>query len=405
MTGVINFLTGDTALLLSSSGSWSVASGNVSLSSVFSPSISSSVGSLRIEVTGLGSCSVRSGNFTIPNPYTGYRYKGFAQLRVPRAITATTKVIVVTIDETYEFSSTQVVQPGVWTLVAAYEEFPVVALNETATVSLELTFSGTPGLQVGDIVYVSSPGVVAPEAIGQSLFGVETFLRLPEYLRDADETQTNPTFPMYRFLDSVHRDSELVWRIWEGIRYIPPDNDLNESPKVSRLVDPSTAPLEYLSWLAGLRGVTLRDPSSGFTPWRNLEIGLDEDNSGQAEWNEWETVPDANNDSIVSWSEIENFSTDVVDIEERLRWQTQSAAYGLNGGTLGALIDAVKQRLGGTKSVTVENFVDSDPWKIKIVTLVDETLDVVNIGDSSASIIDIITGAIPAGFEVVHEAS
>lgn len=405
MAGVVNLLTGQTALLTSSVGLWTVVSGSASLSSVAFPSVASTVGSLQVDVASSGSVAVETGNFTIPLIYTGYRYKGFARVKTPRNLTVTTTVTIVTIDETYQFTSNQVAQAGVWTLVAAYEEIPIVLVGETATVSLRIQFSGSPSPQTGDIIYVSGPGVVAPEALGQSLFSVETFLRHPEYLRDADESQTNPTYPLYRFVDVCNRDSELLWRIWTGIRYIPPDNADGDLPKVSRLVDPQTAPLEYLAWLARLRGVTLRDPSTGFTPWRNLEIGLDIDDSGQAEWDEWETVPDANADTVVSWNEIEGFSTDVVDIEERLRWQTSSAAYGLNGGTFGIIVDAVKQRLTGTKSVTIEKFVDSDPWKIKVITLLGETPDVINVGDESASVIDIIQGAIPAGFEVLHEAA
>jgi hypothetical protein len=165
-------------------------------------------------------------------------------------------------------------------------------------------------------------------------------------------------------------------------------------------LEPSVASLPALRWLAQLLGVRFYDPSTGTTSWINLEVGLDQDGNGP-EWEEWESVPDTGDvGTDVSWEEIEAFAPGVSGFEELIRWQVETAYFGLRGGTKESVLETVKKVLTGTKyAVTV----DDTAWVIHVQTKQSETPDNTVIGAASPTIEEIVANTIPAGFEFLHE--
>ncbi len=163
--------------------------------------------------------------------------------------------------------------------------------------------------------------------------------------------------------------------------------------------------MEWLPWLAHLLGVQLRNPALGYSSWLSLQEAADVDSSGEAEWDEWQTAFDGPDGDVVSnWSEIEDAApTSKADVENFLRWQVSTAVYGLRAGSRASIIEAAKRVLRGDKWVEVQIHSGGNPWLIKIWTETAETPDVSGDGQSSPTVVDIVTPALPAGYRVVHE--
>jgi len=93
------------------------------------------------------------------------------------------------------------------------------------------------------------------------------------------------------------------------------------------------------------------------------------------------------------------------------RWQMSTGYYGIASGSRAAIISAAKQALHFTKdgetstyAVAVTTEYNGDPFAILVQTLVNETPDCENDGDSSYIVLDAVEPARPMGYKVFHEA-
>jgi P2-related tail formation protein len=116
---------------------------------------------------------------------------------------------------------------------------------------------------------VPAPDEVAPISLA-------TWARLPEAVREADEQIVDPIVgdhPFLRFLAAVADQLQPIVTLLERFTYTPPEDDgayvitrlpdgtrRVDSTDTSDLVDPATADLAWLPWLAQLVGVDL-DPA------------------------------------------------------------------------------------------------------------------------------------------------
>ena len=156
-------------------------------------------------------------------------------------------------------------------------------------------------------------------------------------------------------------------------------------------------------------------PATGFTAWNDLAYTFNGSTPEPLQnWGEWETEPDegalANNNDSTEWFEIEGFNPFPVSYVDYARWQVESAAFGLRGGTVAAIEGAAQQVLQGDKVVRVTANPGPDgtpdtgtrPWVFMVETLVAETPDLDMALRSSDTVLKAIQHTIPAGFAVYH---
>jgi hypothetical protein len=298
-----------------------------------------------------------------------------------------------------------------WTWVDVYDP-----TNNPSSGTLGATVEFTvDGLDAGEVLYLTAPVLTSPDMLADNTFTVEVWLRLPEYMRNADELQDSPDYPLLRFIDAAFGLAGQVEFVWDWIRYVPRDDGGDDGPSaVSRLVDPQWCCPQYLPWLARLVGVDLVDPASGFTSWDDLAASAYGSVPQPLEdWDEWETEPDtgelADGDGIAQWGEVEGFNPFPSTLVDYARWQIESKVFGLAGGTVAAIKAAAQQVLTGTKTVRVTANPDYQgnpnsgdrPWLILVETLVEETPDVKVASGVSPTVLRAIQPTIPAGFAVV----
>jgi hypothetical protein len=98
-------------------------------------------------------------------------------------------------------------------------------------------------------------------------------------------------------------------------------------------------------------------------------------------------------------------------VESYVRWQLSNGYYGRAAGTTEAIREAAKQVLHYTKNgnnstyfVSITAHYQSDPFKILIRTLLNETFDCESNGDESYALLDAVEMAKPMGYKIYHEA-
>lgn len=244
--------------------------------------------------------------------------------------------------------------------------------------------------------YIGNPSIISPWAVVYNTMARETWIRLPEYICDADLSRTELDRPLLRFIDVITSVAGQIYDTWSQYRWIPPEEN-NKSIKESELVTPSAVPPgreDILRWLVQIVGAKIVDPSTGLTPWQNLDFD-DNPATNDATWNLFTTgspLDIAPTDSVVSWLEIQNYDTVITNLDEFLRWQINSAAYGFRAGTKESIIDAAKQALSGNQTVTFVPHYNNDVWHIALYINSAE-------GDTT-EVTDTVLPAMPAGFEL-----
>lgn len=390
MGAIYNLISASNASFLSGIGSWTVSSGSATVAHTREFIRHPSSGSMRLTAANTSPVTLKLSSVSTGDDFDN-RTRFFVWVYAPRQITVTLGIDPSDLPSSFG----ALVVPGLnWSLCSI--DGP--ELNESTTFDLYVTFAG---LHTSDVVYMSEPTVILPDLIANNLFASETWIRLPEFMRDADEAQTEPDLPLLRFIDVLTSASNDVAVLWDGYRYIPPENGGENEP--ASLLDPSVASIETIRWLAQILGVKLFNPTSGTTSWYSLESGLDPD--GSPEWDDWETVPDTGDAGTdVSWDEIETFEpgglSSIIDL---LRWQVAYPYFGYKAGSKEAIVESVKQLLSGDRTVTFVTMVSGDAWKFKVQTKQSETPGSPSVGDSVQQILDIAENAMPAGFELVHE--
>lgn len=406
MPKVTNFLTGDNYALSTSAGGWGLAAPNANGTILVTGERQKFFGVNAIKITpnNVGPVSLRITGISVPIELTRAQFRGAAWIAASDDVIAKVTIFTSTLLGSASASAeTKVhgVHSNKWTLASVSQTERTIPDGQSATISMDITFHDDGNLNAlsASYIYFSSPILSSFDVIYAEYGVAETYWRLPEYLRTADEEQTDPPFPLYRFMDVAFRTLSDISAIWWNTAYFPPFDI--EDQKSSTLVTPNLADINTLRWLARILGVKIQNPPTGFTSWITLEQQLDTDVSGEATWTEWEVesaLPSG------SWATLEDLSPDTLDLESELKWQVDTAYYGINGGTYNALVAAAKRALTGSKLVTVTPRYGGDPWHIRLNTLVSQTPDVLSAGETSGSVLDFVSGTIPAGFQVSHVA-
>lgn len=411
MSRVVNFISGDSTDLASSIGGWSIVDGSGTLSISATKPDGAFITSLLVTPSTTDDLSIKLSGISVPSAYLGWTLSSYVRAWATYDTRVEITQVVKNAVGAQLSSTSQVVniRGQKWSLVKVVEPSVSAQVGQNSFVDITVKFSDRDSMTVltSPEVRITHPVTCTPNAIFDNTCVNEVYARLPLYLTEADETQDNPDFPLNRFMDVVFMELGDIYDLWETIRYVAPEDTTEE--KKSTLVDPLTADVTWLPWLAMILGISLSNFTTGFSSWAGLEAAVDSstyagNDDGIPQWSEWETSPDTGDvGSDVSWDEIETFAPDTVDYESDLRWQVNTAYYGINAGTKNALVYATQKVLTGTKTVTVESIADGDPWKIRVKTLTAETPDADSPGDTSATVLAVIEPTIAAGFEVVHE--
>jgi hypothetical protein len=390
---ITNYLSSATVNQSASTSGWVVTSGSATTINSATKQLYSGLNSLALTVENSNPLVLSTEEVVIPSEEAGKYTRAFVWIYVSELVSAS-----VTIYSSYGGASLTpetsgfVVRPLKWTLLSVLEAGNLPE-NLSGVGRMEVRVEG---LEAGDVFYLAHPAICTPDAVYENDFAVETFLRCPAYLQNADPEQTDPDFPLLRFIDTFGSEAGKLFSYWEEFRYDTPDDFLIE--KKSTLVTPDTAEQQWLNWLAQFVGVKLVDPSAGSSSWLSLLSGADTNNDGVTTWTELVTAVDDTAPSGASWAEVQSFAPAITNLLEVLRWQVSSSAYGFSGGTTATLKAAAQQGLSGTKSVTVTPNYGGDPWAIQVAVLTSEA-------GSVGEIEDLLTRATPAGFEIVVTSS
>ena len=239
-------------------------------------------------------------------------------------------------------------------------------------VDIEITISNH---RPGDF-YLTLPHLVDDQLYYSNWFVQSARFLMPDFMWDYDFEQENPKAPMFKLLDSMMaiagdtRDEYVDATEYEKIEL--ENLALQVEPEYrSALVNPLYAKNDYLPWLSQFVGTKLKRNITG-----------------------------ANGQKLLPNTETEN---------EYARWQANTGYYGLNAGTRQAVTEAARQALvftkdgePPTKAVAVTSRLDGNTFTIGIQTLLNETMDVVNEGESSQFILDAVEPARPLGYKIVH---
>ncbi len=282
---------------------------------------------------------------------------------------------------TVSTSNVKQAKSGRWTLIT------VDGSEITSGARLRASVSMT-GLTGVEKAWITRPVILNCNAVSKNVFAAEVWNRLPEYLKQSDAEQTEPNYPLLRFIEVVSTGQNELFNKWLSLVF---DSDKGKSSTwQAEFADEPT-----LRWLGSLLGVRFQVPQASTSSWAVLEELIDVDLDGLPEWSEWESEGD-------TWSGIEGLSPGVEGTLELLRWQASTAYYGLFGGSKKAIIDSAKYLLTGTKTVNYFPRYLGDAWRIHLTTLASETEDASTPGTTSTAIIDMVTPALPAGFQVTH---
>jgi len=395
---ITNYLSSTTVNQSASTSGWAVSSGSATLTNTASKQLYSGLNSLQVTAGSNSAFTLTTEEVSVPTEQTGRLTRGFVWIYATEQVGAS-----VTIYSSYSGASVTpetagfIVRPLRWTLLSVLEAGNPPE-GTTGTARFEIEIGNT---QANDVYYLAHPAICTPDAAVDNEFAAEVWLRCPEYVRNADYEQSDPDFPLLRFLDSIASELSILFSYWEDFRYDPPDDILVEKP--SALVDPTIAEQAWLGWLAQFVGTKLSDPSAGSSSWLSLLSAADTNNDGSTTWKELLDAVDGDatdpaDAEQAPWSDIEIFAPAITNLLDNLRWQASSAAYGFSGGTVGALKEAAKQGLTGTQSVTVNANYLGDPWAIEVAVLTAEAED-------TGIIQDLLARATPAGFEVTVTSS
>lgn len=345
--------------------------------------------SMRVVAAGSDDAAIEISNLSVPftgdRNYRGFTLRAFVWVWTESSVEVEIYLTTQTASASAVATKSEFTKAEQWTLISVTSD--PISDSETTIASVRADFKE---LAAGNAAFVSIPALVSPDAIRYNVASRETWIRLPEYIRNADINAEDPNLPLLRFIEVMTSIADEVDQTWDEYRYVPPEDNFGDTLP-SALSNPSIADESVLKWLAPLMGTTLINPFSGLTPWENIAAGADVNLDGSVTWSEFESALDTDNDDAATWVEIENFNPSITGLIDFERWQVITATYGLRGGTHASIATAAKEVLTGTKTVNVIPRFGGDPFSILVEVNNDEVLDI-------GKVEEYVHPTVPAGF-------
>lgn len=241
----------------------------------------------------------------------------------------------------------------------------------------------------GQVVYLTSPHLIEDFLYYSNPYVYSARSSMPDFYWEMDSNQTNPSAPLHRFIDCLMTGARDVYEEYLRIYHYEPRQlgilaeQYESNDTHSTLVNPQYVDSRYAPWLSQFNGHRLK---------KNIKYLYD----GLTD-----TTYATDQDMFTSTGAVESY----------VRWQLSNGYYGRASGTTEAIREAAKQVLHYTKDgedstyfVSITAHYQSDPFKILIRTLLNETFDCQSNGDESYALLDAVEMAKPMGYKIYHEA-
>jgi hypothetical protein len=277
------------------------------------------------------------------------------------------------------------VYPGRFTAFRSNVEELPISNEDSYSLDVSITFSG----HGGQPFYVTSPNLIEDFLYHSNPYVYSAKRSMPDFYWHIDSSQENPSSPLHRLMDCLMTGARDVYEEYIRIYVYEPGQLAILSEQIetnnihSTLVNPEYVNQRYAPWLSQFNGHKLK---------KNIEYTV-------------------NGITNTTYGQPQPLFESVGAKESFVKWQLRTGYYGRAAGTMEALKEATKQVLHYTKDssqstyfVSVTPHYQSDPFKILIRTLVNETFDCTEDGQESSAILDAIELARPMGYKVYHQA-
>lgn len=286
-----------------------------------------------------------------------------------------------------------------WNIVRAN---PITPVSNVGTTGMSIHVTFTP-IDPTETVYFTIPVLCQNfEFASRNKIFAYVMNAMPEVFRTIDFEQTGDlSLPLARLVDIFTNGLDVSFYELGTYAYLDKVDGFKDSDDTTKsyLVNQDVAPFATLVWLckfAGTKPVT-RYESSLDTVTTPFELG---DGAGSG------SELDSNDGLLLtSYSELNPPPLTVLAQEQLLRWQLDYGYYGINAGTLPAVIDAAKRQLIGDKTLTYDYDFEAEPWVINLQSEWFETYGATGeeeIGNPSQLVLNAVEYARPLGVKVTH---
>ena len=225
---------------------------------------------------------------------------------------------------------------------------------------------------------------------------------MPRVFFDIDFEQTGVIdLPLRRLLDIFTNGLDESYQQMGKYAYLDIQEGYDDSDNTTKstLVNPDVADFDTLVWLCKFTGTkpVTRYESSLDTVTIPFILG-DEISSG--------SLLDGDDGLLLtSYTGLNPPAFTLAKQIELLRWEVDNGYYGINAGTLPAVVDAAKRQLIGEQSVVVEYDYATEPWVINLSSEWYETYGATgeeDVGNSSSLVLGAVEYARPLGVKITH---
>ena len=286
-----------------------------------------------------------------------------------------------------------------WNIVRTNTITPTSNIG-TVGMSIHVTFTPTVPTET---IYFTLPVLCGNlEFVSRNKLLRYVMVSMPEVFRLIDlEQEGDLALPFMRLMDIFTTGLDVGWQELGQYRYLDIEEGFKDSDDTTKstLVNPDVADFATLVWLCkftGTRPITRYESSLDVvtTP---FELG---DGLGSGS-----DLDSGDGLLLTSYSELNPPPLSLTNQEELLRWQLDYGYYGINSGTLPAVIDAAKRQLVGDKTLVYDYDFEAEPWVINLQSEWFETYGATGeeeIGNSSQLVLNAVEYARPLGVKITH---
>ena len=295
-------------------------------------------------------------------------------------------------------NATGVINPQ-WFIFRSDPIIPVSSVGTTG-ITIDITFTANDATAP---IYFTLPVLCQNyEFVSRNTILSSVTQSIPRVFLDIDFEQTGEIgLPFLRLLDIFTNGLDESYRQMGKYAYLDIEQGYDDSDDTTKstLVNPDVADFETLVWLCKFTGTkpVTRYESSLDTVTIPFILG-DEISSG--------SLLDGDDGLLLtSYAELNPPIFTLEKQIELLGWEVDNGYYGINAGTLPAVVDAAKQQLTGEQLVVVEYDYATTPWVINLFSEWYETYGATgeeDVGSSSKLVLSAVEYARPLGVKITH---
>ena len=278
----------------------------------------------------------------------------------------------------------------------------IVPVSVVGTTGMTIHVTFTPN-DPSETIYFTLPVLCQNyEFVSKNRILTSVAQNLPAVFLDIDFEQTGSIeLPFLRLLDVFTNGLDYAYQQMGKYAYldVAQGYDDNDDSTKSALVNSDVADFATLVWLCKFTGTkpVTRYESSLDTVTTPFVLG-DEISSGSL-------LDEGDGLLLTSYTELNPPVLTLSAQIQLLKWQIDYGYYGINSGTLPAVVESAKQQLTGEKNLVVEYDFGIEPWVINLFSEWTETYGAIgeeDIGNSSKLVLSAVEYGRPLGVRVTH---